>query len=192
MKKIEMLVLTGGPCGGKSTVINYMEKNFGDHLVIVPEVATSLLQNGWPAPDPWSQEWQDSFQAEIVRVQKESEEQAIIKAQEIGAELIICDRGILDGAAYLAGGVQEFSEKFGVDIEEALSRYDMVLHLESLATLNPELYQELKDTNPDRFESVEKASEREIALREAWAAHPKKVHLKCGPGEVIHYILSHY
>lgn len=51
MNAIRKIVITGGPCGGKTTVLNALKKDFNDRAVFVPEVATMLLSGGFPAPE---------------------------------------------------------------------------------------------------------------------------------------------
>lgn len=171
------IVLTGGPCGGKSTVLEYLKVYFKDQVVFVNEVATALLADGFPLPNPWSQEWQDLFQEGIIIGQFNAENEAIYEATKKGIRVIVCDRGVLDGAAYVKGGVAEFCKRFNLDKEKELSQYDAVIHLESLATLNPDMYVELMTTNPSRFESVPMAEEREMNLRQAWAGHKERHHI---------------
>jgi len=174
MKKI---VITGGPCAGKSTVIEAIAEEFGNRVVVVPEVATALFEAGFPPPNPWTQEWQDALQAAIIVGQYRFEARAEAEARDNGCQIIICDRGILDGAAYLQGGVEEFCGRFDVDEGEILSRYEAVIHLESLSTLDPELYRELAKSNPSRFEDIAMAEERELNLRRAWSGHKNRMHL---------------
>ncbi len=171
MKKI---VLTGGPCSGKSTVQRALREEFHDQLILVPEVATLLLEGGFPVPGkhlPWSQEWQDAFQAAVLPLQHSLEEMYVLVAKNQGGKLIICDRGMLDGAAYIPGGVQEFCRRFGVDTAEVMAHYEAIIHLESLATADPEKYG--RDGNDSRFEPLEKAQQVEYGTREAWAGHPR-------------------
>ncbi|EKE25576.1 MAG: hypothetical protein ACD_5C00113G0003, partial [uncultured bacterium] len=46
MNSIKVVVLTGGPCSGKSTVLRALQDEFGEQLVVVREVATVLLEGG--------------------------------------------------------------------------------------------------------------------------------------------------
>ena len=49
MKKIFNFVLTGGPCGGKSTAINKIYQDLSERgykVLIVPETATELINSG--------------------------------------------------------------------------------------------------------------------------------------------------
>ena len=169
MKKI---VLTGGPCSGKTTTLAALRQEFGENIMVVPEVATMLLSSGFPVPGrdcDWSQEWQDVFQSAIVALQQSMETAYFLVAKAKGIKMLVCDRGLLDGAAYTPGGLQEFCAKHGVDENEALASYDEVIHLESLATACPEKYG--KVGNDHRFEPLERAQELERNTRAAWVRH---------------------
>src|SRR5437879_4150288 len=100
MKKI---VLTGGPCSGKSTVHRALREQFPAQVVLVPEAATLLLGGGFPVPGqhlPWSPEWQAVFQAAVLPLQHHLEDAYLLVAGSRGSKLVVCDRGVLDGAAY--------------------------------------------------------------------------------------------
>lgn len=169
---ITKIVLTGGPCAGKSTCLEAIENSYEDVLV-VPEVATILLSGGFPLPGrdlPWSLEWQGAFQTAVAKTQQSLEQAYELVAQSCGARLLVCDRGLLDGAAYTLGGVVEFCRLYQVDQAQAQKRYARVLHLESLATARPELYG--KAGNQNRFESLDEAQSLEGRTQAAWSEHP--------------------
>jgi predicted ATPase len=168
------IVLTGGPCSGKTTILQALREEFADSVVVVPEVATLLLANGFPVPGrhlPWSAEWQAALQAAILPLQQSLEQAYMLVAREQAAGLVVCDRGTLDGAAYTPGGVDEFCRRFDLDLDQMLAHYEAVIHLESLATAAPEKYG--KDGNLSRFESLSEAQRLEQATRVAWARHPR-------------------
>ena len=138
---MKTLVMTGGPCSGKTTVLAALREEFRDRIVLVPEVATVLLEGGFPIPGKhleWSEEWQAAFQSAVLPLQTSMENAYRLVAGT--DKLVICDRGVLDGAAYTPGGVEEFCSRYGVDKEAALARYTAVIHLESLAVSEPSLY----------------------------------------------------
>lgn len=172
--KIRKIVLTGGPCSGKTTTLRVLQEEFGDQIKLVPEVATVLLDGGFPLPGrdlQWSEEWQAAFQSAVLPLQASMEEAYQLSAGQNGCHLLVCDRGVLDGAAYTPGGAPSFCEKYGVKEDEALSRYAAVLHLESLATADPSKYG--KAGNDSRFEPLERAQELEMATRKSWENHPR-------------------
>lgn len=173
---VKKIVLTGGPCSGKTTVLCALRDGFGEKIIFVPEVATLLLAGGFPTPGKhlkWSEKWQAAFQAAVLPLQEAIEDAHALMAAERGDRLMICDRGVLDGAAYTPGGVAEFCNRYAVDHTRALTRYEAVIHLESLATTKPEMYG--KAGNDSRFEPLERAQELERATRAAWQDHPRHI-----------------
>ncbi len=167
------VVLTGGPCAGKTTVFRRIEQEYGHLVTLVPEVATMLLSSGYPMPGrdlDWSPGWRDSFQRAIATVQEEVEAAYEMRAKERGHRLLLTDRGLMDGAAYYDSRA-EFLSATGIDHGTALARYQAVIHLESVAIAQPELYS--KGNNPFRFETLEEAIPLEAKTRSAWAGHPQ-------------------
>ncbi|MFA5020733.1 MAG: ATP-binding protein [Patescibacteria group bacterium] len=169
MKKI---VITGGPCGGKTSAIRALEQEFNGRLLVVPEAATLLLSGGFPVPGrdvDWSQNWQDAFQAAVTKLQHSLEQAYQLIADQRGITLLICDRGLLDGAAYTPGGRPAFARRYGVKIRKTMQEYESVIHLESLATAQPELYGQ--GNNEHRFEPLAEAQALEGRTRAAWSGH---------------------
>lgn len=85
--------------------------------------------------------------------------------------LLLCDRGLLDGSAYLdEEHWRILLNMLGVyvpDIRE--NRYDLVLHMVTAANGAPTAY---NLSNRARQETPEQAIELDEKLREAWANHP--------------------
>lgn len=192
MPKIVKVVLTGGPAGGKTAVLGALEYQFGGNLIVIPEVATQVLAipidgggPGLPINGNWTQEWQDRLQDMIFRKQLDDEITHYKSAQERSNDtLIVCDRGLLDGAAYLSGGREEFLQRYGLSLDRCFGAYDMVLHLTSLAVSNPDLYRQLWESNPQRFENdPEWANQLDRNVLRAWEGHPQ--HIKVEATESI-------
>jgi len=189
--KIRKIALTGGPCAGKTALLESLKAEFGDDVLIVPEAATQLLAVpyeeggiGIPGRDvEWSQEWQDRFQKMII--EKQLQDETFYTQLADGRErptVVVCDRGVLDGAAYTTGGREEFVQKFNLQLETCFQLYDEVIHLNSLATDKPDLYEELKSTNPTRFEDAERARELDEKLFAAYEGHPNHLRIQSGEG----------
>lgn len=171
MKKI---VLTGGPCGGKTVMMGSLKMVFTE-AIFVTEAATTLLHEHFPVPKPDSpliDRWQILFERAIFPDQICVEDAHELLA-EPGIQLMICDRGLLDVDAYAPGCSANLLHQHGMSYEMALARYDLVIHLTSLALLDPELYG--KQGNEHRFESPERALALEHRCRNAWARHPNRV-----------------
>jgi hypothetical protein len=169
------VVLTGGPCAGKTSCLRAIREHFGEHVVAVPEAATLLLDAGFPPPGFGGircqpDEWVRSFQGAILSMQRSFEESFAELAHHCRARLLVCDRGILDGAAYWPGGREAFLRHFGLQIEECWRRYHAVVHLQSLAETHPHLYGPAG--NAIRYENAADALRVERNVRAAWEGHP--------------------
>lgn len=168
-----MVALTGGPSAGKSTLLNKVTKQL-DGVYQAPEIATILLSGGFPAPTeahPWDEPWQRNFQETVASAQIPLERIAARRAMMEGKDSVVLDRGLLDGAAYLRGGVAELEEITGQDEETMLRRYDIVIHLSSSAVHGA--YD--KASNPHRFEEAEEAAKLEERTLTAWENHPVRI-----------------
>src|SRR5579872_1102515 len=172
---IAKVVLTGGPCAGKTSCLRAISTEFAGQVLTLPETATLLLGSGLPPPGhdhihcPPG-EWLSLFQGAILSIQREMEAAFERLARHCRARLLVRDRGVLDGAAYWPGGRDAFLRHFGHDLAECFARYQAVLHLPSLAEVDPERYG--RSGNRIRFEPLEEARQRERAVRAAWDGHP--------------------
>jgi CYTH domain-containing protein/predicted ATPase len=188
--QVKKIALTGGPCAGKSEVLEALKAEFGDKLYVLSEVATQLLEVpyeqggvGIPGKDvDWSQEWQDSFQRQIIEKQLEKEMllTQIASLDQEGA-VLLCDRGVLDGAAYTDGGREKFLKQHKLELEKCFELYDAVIHLNSLATDNPKMYEDLLHTNPSRFEDGETARALDESIARAYSGHEALIRISTQP-----------
>lgn len=179
MRKI---VITGGPCGGKTTVMEVLSVHFAGRILFVPEVA-SLLLAGFPHPGrdlPWSLEWQECFQRAVLAVQPQIEAACVLKAQLKEIDVLVCDRGRRDVAAYTPGGIEACCRIFGLNAGELGMEYERVIHLESVATGAPDAYG--KTGNERRFETLDEAIKLEAATQAAWKDHPGWCYIGCEGG----------
>jgi hypothetical protein len=181
---VPKVVLTGGPCAGKTSCLRAIREWFGGQVITAPEAATLVLGSGFPPPGhelihcPLD-EWIRAFQGSILSIQQELEASFERLAQNCRVRLIVCDRGVLDGAAYWPGGREAFLRHFGQSLEDCFARYRSVLHLQSLAESHPHLYG--TENNAIRYEGLAEALRVERAVRAAWEGHPGLVVI---PGEV--------
>lgn len=172
---IYRIVLTGGPCAGKSTLLSQLQSKLqqrtGMKVYCVPEAATLLVAGGL--------EWNDmnheriiEFQLALLRVQLTLEDQLYAIARATGKpSLIVSDRGTMDGRAYCsAEQFQEILLRGGWTLEKLRDeRYDAVVHMVSAAIGAPEYY---NMDNPARFENLEEAVEADERLRQMYIGHP--------------------
>jgi len=140
---------------------------------LLSETATLILKNGFPAPGEdflWSKEWQVLFEDAVFALQKSFEEVYELEDRKDLDRVMICDRGLLDIAAHLPGGIKEFRQRYGMTEKEALARYDAVVHLRSLAVSSPRQYGRMG--NRYRFGSLDYAKKVEEMTHLVWKRHP--------------------
>ena len=174
---IKKIVLTGGPCAGKTTVLSILEKELkekGYKVFIVNESATELINGGiTPHEDGLGMY---NFQKLILAYQYQKEEiynRAVLDTSEEDI-IIIYDRGILDNRAYItdfefSGILNELSNFIGRKIDEfdLLSRYDMIIHLETSAYSRGYSL----ENNKARYESLEEAILLDRRIVNSWSMH---------------------
>lgn len=150
------VVVTGGPCAGKSSLCRLLGGKFPE-AVVVPEAATEVILSG-QTPERIGQEL---FQQRVYERQVVLEREALRRSP-----FLICDRGLPDGLAYCPGIFQ----RLGVSLDAALRRYAVVLHLAVIA--DPESYRLHCAENPARREDHARALVLEKNLRKIYSGHP--------------------
>lgn len=174
-KKIFKFVLTGGPCGGKSTALSTITQIFSERgytVLVVAESATELILSG---VHPWTanREHIMAFEFAITQKQilKEDLYEEIIQTIPNDKIILIYDRGIIDAAAFVSD--EDFTEilsKFGLRKEIVFSRYNAVFHLVTAANGAAEFY--TLENNVARSETPEQAIELDYKTIRAWTGHP--------------------
>ncbi len=173
MPEITKIVITGGPCAGKTTAMSWVQNAFtqmGYTVLFVPETATELITGGVA---PWTCGTNADYQTCQMQLQLEKERVFCQAAATMDAEkiLIVCDRGALDNKAYM--NEQEFSTVLrAIGQSEVALRdgYDAVFHLVTAAKGAVEFY--TTANNAARTESVEEAVALDDRLLSAWTGHP--------------------
>lgn len=158
------IAITGGPSGGKTTLIEALKKELGQKCAIVPEAASILYRGGFPRYKVPAA--QIHGQKAIYYTQKELEEMICVVSQK---SLIVCDRGSLDSVAYWPDQDVHFFEAMKTTKEAELARYDWVIHLD---TASMDFYD---TSNPIRTETYQEAFDLNIKIKKAWEGHPRRV-----------------
>ena len=182
-KKVNKIVLTGGPCAGKTTGMSWIQNTFekmGYTIIFMQEPATELKSAGIT---PARCSSMMAYQLYQMKLQLEKEDVYMRAAQDIaeagtaGGEecarkvLLVCDRGFFDNRAYMTA--EEFGEALrilGVSEEEKFRSYDAVFHLETTAKNAKVFYGTA--TNAIRDETPEQAAALDDRVIAAWEKHP--------------------
>lgn len=171
--ELTKIVITGGPCAGKSTALSRIKKEFtslGYTVLFVPETATELITGGVA---PWTCGTNVEYQKCQMRLQLEKERIFEQAARTMPAEkiLIVCDRGNLDNMAYMnEAEFAEAIEYIGINKVELRDTYDAVFHLVTAAKGEERFY--TTENNPARIETPEQATVLDDKLIAAWTGHP--------------------
>ena len=170
--KINKIVLTGGPCAGKTTALNWINNYFskrGHTVLFVPETATELISNG---VTPWGCESNYEYQKLQFRLQKVKEDITMKAALGMNNKiLIVCDRGILDNKAYMkALEFKRLLKEYNTKEVRERDSYDAVFHLVTAAKGKEEVY--TLSNNTARTESIEQARILDDKIIAAWTGHP--------------------
>ena len=179
MPEIKKIVLTGGPCAGKTTALVKITEyfsGFGYKVFNVPEVPTIYSTAGWnyltPNRDLYYQGERAILETQLIL------ENQFIRLAEVCTKpvLIVCDRGAMDISAYIKPEEWlEITAMAGTSPNELIERYDAVLHLVSAADGAEQYY--TTATNATRYEQANEeglriARELDKKVIKAWTGHP--------------------
>ncbi|MGC4030750.1 MAG: ATP-binding protein [Tepidisphaeraceae bacterium] len=171
MLRAPKIVLTGGPCAGKTVVVNALQQRFPGRFVLVPEAATAVytsLNTRWDKLDIHGQR-----RVQSLMFQHQLEQEQRFAADHPNTPLVL-DRGTIDGAAYWPDGAAAFWPAQNTTLAEQLTRYDHVLWLETAAALG--IY-DGSASNEVRFEDAAGAVDSGRRLLNLWRDHPHLHHI---------------
>lgn len=169
-RRIPRIVLTGGPCSGKTSIMKSLREIFGSDLHYVPEVASMVIAQVGVKP-PEDIHAYGEFQRTIYRIQRGLETITDYQANFDGKRAVILDRGTVDAAAYMAQGIEELDRTCRTSVtHDEYGHYDMVLHL---STPSRDVYEKNKVNNPARYETYDEAIVTGKKLFSVWRQHPR-------------------
>ncbi len=172
-KSISKIVITGGPCAGKTTGMSWIQNAFterGYTVLFIPETATELISGGVA---PWTCGSNGEYQKCQLKLQMEKEKVFEYAARTMDSEkiLIVCDRGALDNKAYMTDTEFAVAANYvGANEVELRDGYDAVFHLVTAAKGAQKFYTTANNTA--RTETLEEAAALDDKLIAAWTGHP--------------------
>lgn len=171
LSNIHKIVLTGGPCAGKTTALNYIESYFskrGYTVLLVSETATELMTSGL-SPSICNSNYDYQKTQVLLQIEKEKIYENAAKHLNNDNVLIVCDRGIIDNKAYMKK--VEFTRLLNeLGSNEVLARdsYDAVFHLVSAAKGREKEY---NLNHAVRSETIQEAKDLDDKIIAAWTGH---------------------
>ena len=174
-KLVAKIVLTGGPCAGKTTTITKIEEHLiekGYHVLVVNECATEMIKGGIrPFGDNKTNVY--DFENEILNLQLYKEKRYkdfLSKYPDDTKIIILYDRGSVDIKAYLGEeNYNKMLEENNLDNDDLLNEYDLVIHMTTVAAETENKYSNA--TNKARFEEAKEAIDLDKRTNEAWSKH---------------------
>lgn len=177
---IVKIVLTGGPCAGKTTALVRVIEHFsslGFKVFTIPEVPTLFTQSGMNYLTTNKGFFYEGEKA-TLEIQLALEDKFLRMAQECTEQpcLIVCDRGAMDISAYMSPEIwNDITRAVGTSTSELRMRYDAVLHLVSAADGAEQYY--TTANNAQRYEQMNEEGLRIARLLDkkvihAWSGHP--------------------
>lgn len=179
---VKKIVLTGGPCAGKTTALDTVIENFtrtGYKVFTVPEVPTMFTKAGMDYLTQNRRFFTEGEKA-TLEIQMALEEKFMrIAATQDQPTLVVCDRGTMDISAYMTPEQwSELTQSVGVTTDQLRSNYDLVLHLQTVANGLEQCY-----TTANNAQRYEEANEEGFAIarmlddkvRQAWTGHPNHI-----------------
>lgn len=179
MNTIKKIVLTGGPCAGKTTALVKVIEHFsslGYKVFTIPEVPTMFTQSGMNYLTKNENFFFEGEKATFL-TQVGLEDSFLRMAETLDQPvLIVCDRGTMDISTYLT---PEFWNRIiseqGYTNTMLRERYDAVLHLVSAADGAEQFY--TTANNAQRLEQADEkglqiARELDKKIVSAWKGHP--------------------
>jgi hypothetical protein len=169
MSKRPIIVLTGGPCGGKTTLIRELlgHPSWSNRVVALPEAISVAGQVGISPRDRL-------FQRLMVELQAAMEKALDLALGTEDSRAILCHRGTLDPLAYwLHRGwpEKEFFTFTRTCPDGHYQRYTAVIHLVTAAKGASEHYQRWPHAH--RPESPAEAIRLDQLLQRVWSKHSK-------------------
>lgn len=163
-----VIVLTGGPGGGKSTLLDELQRNpaWAGQFAALPEAIFMMRHMGISAQERL-------FQRVMVHMQMALEDGLNRSLGPDDPRPILCHRGSLDPLAYWIdrGWAEEaFFSYTGTTLDQQYQRYSAVLHLVTAADGAQEHYARWPEAH--RPERIEDALRLDGLLHRVWRDHP--------------------
>lgn len=177
--EIKRIVLTGGPCAGKTTALVRIIEHFssrGFKVFTIPEVPTLFTQAGMNYLTKNQAFFYEGEKA-TLEIQLALEDKFMRMAQQCQTpSVIVCDRGAMDISAYMSPEIwDDITRAVGTSTIQLRERYDAVLHLVSAADGAEQYY--TTANNAQRYEKQDEEGLRIARLLDkrvirAWTGHP--------------------
>ncbi len=152
-------------------VREWLEK-FGLHVLVISETATELINAGAIPALLGVEDFQERLL--LYSLAREGHYHKIAQAMTDKQVVILCDRGVLDCAAYMGKmPYRAMIARLGLSQNDLMHRYDLVVHLVTAADGAEEFY--TLANNSARAETPDEARVLDARTLNAWLGHPHHI-----------------
>lgn len=172
MAEVIKIVLTGGPCSGKTTALAYVSEKLreqGIEVITIEERATKLILNGKTQQNLGRYEFHKLlFELQLA---EENEKTAIANKMPCDRVVMLSDRGLLDNKAFVTQEeFDRYSSLNGANEDIIRNSYDAVFHLVTAADGAESSYN--LTNNTARSETIEQAKMIDKEILSVWTGTP--------------------
>lgn len=172
MAEVVKIVLTGGPCAGKTTALGYAAEKLreqGIEVITIEERATKLILSGKTPQTMGNYEFHKLlFELEL---NEEIEKTELAKEMNCDRVILLFDRGLLDNRAYVTQAeFDRYSSLNGKSEDVIRNSYDAVFHLVTAAKGAENHY--CFANNKARSEGIEMARKLDEDVLSVWTGTP--------------------
>jgi CYTH domain-containing protein/predicted ATPase len=178
IERVYTIVLTGGPCSGKSSSLAYLTEKLSDYgimVFVIPETATLITSNGIDRRKMDRPKQVAMYEEAILDMQlsfEETYQRAVMQIFPERKKVLLLDRGVMDIKAFMPKDVfKEMLKRKGLGEAPLRDRYHAVIHLVTAAEGAREYY--TSGNNSARIETAEEAIVIDRKIRESWLGHPR-------------------
>lgn len=172
MAEVVKIVLTGGPCAGKTTALKYVSEKLreqGVEVIPVEECATKLILSGKTPQSMGNYEFHKLLFG--LELEEEKKQTAYAESLPCNKVVILFDRGLLDNRAFVTQAeFDRYSALYGTNEDVIRNSYDAVFHLVTAANGAEEHYN--LTSNKARSESIEEARNLDVETMAVWTGTP--------------------
>jgi CYTH domain-containing protein/thymidylate kinase len=178
IEPVYTIVLTGGPCSGKSSSLAYLTEKLSDYglmVFVIPETATLITNNGIDRRKMDGPKQVARYEEAILDMQLSFEEtyrRAVMQIFPERKKVLLLDRGVMDIKAFMPhNDFKGILKRKGLSEVALRDRYHAVIHLVTAAEGAREYY--TGENNSARIETAEEAILIDRKIRESWLGHPR-------------------
>jgi CYTH domain-containing protein/predicted ATPase len=178
IEPVYTIVLTGGPCSGKSSSLAYLTEKLSDYgimVFVIPETATLITNNGIDRRKMDRPKQVTMYEEAILDMQLSFEETYLRAVMQIFPErkkVLLLDRGVMDIKAFMPhADFKGILKRKGLSEVRLRDRYHAVIHLVTAAEGAERYY--TGENNSARIETAEEAILIDRKIRESWLGHPR-------------------